>query len=186
MGIYFQLGLEHITDINGYDHILFILVLCCKYDFSRLKQLALLVTAFTIGHSISLLLSTLNTIAVPPSVVEFLIPVSILLTALYYFFFEKTNRLAEYSMTSLFGLIHGMGFSLYLQAILGKAESIFLPLLLFNIGLEIGQLSIVVAYLAILLVMVRLLGVEQKRFESLLIGIALCSSYFLAQERIFW
>ncbi len=144
--IYLQLGLEHIADIKAYDHILFIVALCAVYQIREWKKIAILVTAFTIGHSLTLILSVLNITIVNASIIELLIPVTILLTCIYNILeIKKTkkNTYIKYIIALFFGLIHGWGFSNYLKSLLGMEENILIPLLGFNIGLEIGQLFIV-------------------------------------------
>jgi hypothetical protein len=149
--IYLQLGYQHITDINGYDHILFVIALCAIYRMSDWKKILYLVTAFTIGHSITLALAVLKLIEYSTDLIEFLIPVTIILTCFANFFHRSTESILNpekfsrirYFFTMIFGLIHGMGFSNYLKSLFGKDESIVMQLLAFNIGLEIGQLFIV-------------------------------------------
>ncbi len=148
---YLQLGFSHITDLEGYDHILFIAALCLVYDIKDWKKIAWLVTAFTIGHTITLALSTLEIIRFNKNLVEILILITIILTCLFNINtdFRNTNTIKKkfldlrYPMAIGFGLIHGLGFSSYLKSLLGKEQSIFNQLLAFNIGLEIGQLLIV-------------------------------------------
>ena len=134
-------------DMNGSDHMLFILALVIRYMASDWKKILLLVTSFTIGHSITLALSTLDWIYFPMYIIELLIPITILLTALSNLFVKDFSYAAKYHiiyyLALFFGLIHGLGFSNYLKSLLGKEESILLPLFSFNLGLELGQLLIV-------------------------------------------
>jgi hypothetical protein len=167
--IYLQLGYNHITDVNGYDHILFVIALCAIYRVSDWKKILYLVTAFTIGHSITLALAALDFIEYSTDLIEFLIPVTIILTCFANFFHRSTESVlnlekfsnSRYLFAIMFGLIHGMGFSNYLKSLLGKDESIVLQLLAFNIGLEIGQLFIVVV--AITLSFLVLNGLKLKK-----------------------
>ena len=141
---YFQLGFEHITDINGYDHMLFLLALCAAYIYTDWKKILVLVTAFTLGHSITLSLAVLNIIPVNSAWIEFLIPVTIVLTAgKNVVLKQEKSSVATYLMALAFGLIHGMGFSNYLRSLLG--DELLLPLFSFNIGIEVGQLLVVLA-----------------------------------------
>ena len=186
---YLKLGFSHITDLNGYDHILFIVGLCAIYELRDWKKVLLLVTAFTIGHSITLALATLKIVSLRSNVIEFLIPITILLTAIGNFFYkskvsrlnikntkEKPDRL-RYSMALLFGLIHGLGFSNFLRSLLGKEESILQPLLAFNIGLELGQLLIVLILLIIASICSVFFKVAKRDWNlvvsSMVIGIAI-------------
>lgn len=145
--MYGRLGFKHIIDLGGVDHIVFVLALTLRYTWSDWKKLLVLVTSFTIGHSLTLALSTLSFIDISVNWVEFLIPVTILITAVSNFWvkdFEfKQAYSTHYGLALFFGLIHGLGFSNYLKSLLGKEASLLGPLFSFNIGLEIGQLLIV-------------------------------------------
>lgn len=157
MQVYFQLGIQHICDWQGYDHILFLLALVANYTHRNLRRIAILITAFTIGHATTLALAALDILPVNQPLVEMLIAVTILLTALQNIVFQWRNRdLAQmrtpagqwqYGIALVFGLIHGMGFSNYFRTLLGEAENIVLPLLGFNFGIEAGQIIIVTAIL---------------------------------------
>jgi len=182
----FQLGWQHILDFNGYDHILFVLVLCCSYTLKEWKKILILVTAFTVGHSITLALAAFKFVQVNSSWIEFLIPVSILATALYNLPKRRKQRSVTYLyvITLLFGLIHGLGFSNYLQSLLGKETNIVGPLLSFNIGLEFGQLLIV--FFAILLseLMLKIFRVTQRDWSFFLSSAVIGISFIMALERI--
>lgn len=177
---YLQLGFNHITDSLGYDHILFIMALCTVYTLIDWKKVIVLVTAFTIGHSITLALSTLGFVNVNPDWIELLIPVTIVITAALNFFYvvpkasfspnEKSSQV-RYPIALFFGLIHGLGFSNYLRTLLGKEADIVNPLLGFNIGLELGQLIIVFIILSIAFVMIELLRVQRVNWINILSGI---------------
>lgn len=124
--LYFVLGKDHILDYaNGYDHILFVVALCAIYLARDWKKILVLVTAFTIGHSVTLALATLNVISIDSKLVEFLIPLTIFITAFGNLFRREESYSVKpiqtnYLLALCFGLIHGMGFSNYLKAILGK------------------------------------------------------------------
>lgn len=173
---YLQLGLEHISDLAAYDHMLFLLALCAIYRVDQWKQVLILVTAFTLGHSITLALAVYKLVSVPGNIIEFLIPVTILLTCIYNFFtnpeeIKGTKLRLNYLMAVVFGLIHGLGFSNYLRMLLGKEESLFKPLLAFNIGLELGQLLIVGAIMVLLLLVLHVLKVKHRVWNYVLSGI---------------
>jgi len=147
--LWFQTGFEHITDLAGYDHMLFLLILCSVYSFRNWDWL-ILITAFTIGHCITLALSVLNIIRLPSSLIEFSIPLTILISAIFRWIqvekdenqsYHKDQKV--YAVTLLFGLIHGLGFSNMLRSLLGSQADILQPLLFFNLGLEVGQIVIV-------------------------------------------
>jgi hypothetical protein len=180
--IYLRLGFDHITDPSGYDHILFVVALCAVYTYQQWRQVLILVTAFTIGHSITLALATLQLIHYKTELIELLIPITILITAVTNFFFQEPksrrslaaqspNRSWRYSLALTFGLIHGMGFSNYLRSLLGREAAIVKPLLAFNIGLEIGQLVTVGLVLALAYVLINLVHVSRFRWTLIVSGI---------------
>jgi uncharacterized membrane protein YfcA len=144
--LYLKLGLTHVLDWQAYDHILFLIVLVAAYNFSNWKRIFILVSLFTIGHTISLLLANYSVVAVSSKWIEFLIPVTILVAAVYNLFTSgKINRSEKaalfYVITVFFGLIHGFGFATYYKMINGGYE--ILPLLEFALGIEFAQLIIV-------------------------------------------
>ncbi|MCU0354552.1 MAG: HupE/UreJ family protein [Cytophagales bacterium] len=176
---YLILGFDHITDVNGYDHILFIVALCAVYQMTDWKRILVLVTAFTVGHSITLALATMQLFTYRSDVIEFLIPVTIFITAfgnLAHKFpkseIEPDTRppRLRYVMALLFGLIHGLGFSNFLRSMLGREQSIVQPLLAFNIGLELGQLIIVGLLVGAAFAANRLLGVPRRDWNLILSG----------------
>ena len=150
--VYLQLGFEHITDPGGLDHILFVAVLTAT-NIDRPKHLFWLVTAFTLGHSLTLALATLRVVSVGSTLVEILIPLTIIATCVLNAATWKPSGAPSarggrgdrlrYGLAAGFGLVHGLGFSSFLRAALGGEESILLPLFAFNTGLEVGQLTIV-------------------------------------------
>jgi HupE / UreJ protein len=172
---YLTLGFEHITALNGYDHILFVVALCAIYSFEEWKKVLILITAFTIGHSVTLALATLNVISFQKDVVELLIPITIFITALGNYFQDKKGQVQSpklrYGLAVGFGLIHGMGFSSYLRSLLGSSENITMPLFAFNVGLEIGQLIIVAVALVIGFVFVGIVNIKRFTWNHLISGI---------------
>ncbi len=180
---YFQLGFEHITDLNGYDHMLFLLALCSAYVYSDWKKILVLVTAFTLGHSITLALAVLNIIPVNSAWIEFLIPVTIVATAAKNLLAKQEKAaIATYLMALVFGLIHGMGFSNYLRSLLG--DELLMPLFAFNIGLEIGQLIVVSIIFGLQYVVVNTISVKPKLWNVTVSLIAGAISLLLAAQRI--
>lgn len=166
--LYLRLGFKHIIDLGGVDHILFVLALTLRYIWSDWKKILILVTAFTVGHSLTLGLSTLSLIDIPVNWIEFLIPVTILITAISNFWVQdfefKQRYSAHYGMALFFGLIHGVGFSNYLKSLLGKEDSLLGPLFSFNIGLEIGQILIVMVILALSYGILGILKIPRKMY----------------------
>ena len=147
--LWFQTGFEHITDIAGYDHMLFLLVLCSIYRFKNWDWVVL-ITAFTVGHSITLALSVLQVVKIPSALIELAIPVTILISAVFRWLQMERNEnqvfvkdQKVYAVALFFGFIHGLGFSNMLRSLLGGEADILQPLLFFNLGLEVGQLLIV-------------------------------------------
>lgn len=190
--VYLQLGFRHIIDIKGLDHILFVLALCSIYGLKDWKAVAVLITAFTVGHSITLLLATFNVLVFSSSFVELAIPFTILLTCISNFTHKfprystqvASTSLFRYPLTLAFGLIHGMGFSTYLRSLLGGEQAIWSPLLSFNIGLECGQLLIVVVMLAISTVVCELLNVRKHDWNLILSGIIAGMALMLIQLQL--
>ena len=190
--LYFGLGKSHILDYaNGYDHIIFVVALCALYLTREWKQVLILVTAFTIGHSITLALSTLRIISVKVELIEFLIPLTIFITAVSNLFKNENNLTSRsvqlnYFFAGFFGLIHGLGFSSYLRSILGKDETILTQLFAFNLGLEFGQLVIVAIFMAAAFILVDLFGLNRRDWKmvisSAIAGIALV----LMKENMYW
>ena len=179
---YLRLGFAHITDLAGYDHILFIIALCAGYGLRDWRRVLLLVTAFTVGHSITLALATMRLFAYRTEVIEWLIPVTILVTALGNLVAGgksdgKSDHgapdrypYARYGLALLFGLIHGLGFSNFLRSMLGREAGIVPPLLAFNVGLEIGQLLIVGLILGLAEAATRLFGVTRRDWNLVVSG----------------
>ena len=186
--IWFSTGLQHIVDLSGYDHILFVTLLVLTYYFNKWGKLLLLISAFTIGHSISLALSVSNQIHLAPALVEFFIALSILLTAIYHLVnYKKTdpkNSVFLLFIVIFFGLIHGLGFSYLLKSMLGKEESVFLPLFYFNLGLEVGQLIVVFTVLAVSLLLAFVFKFPYKLYKFILVGIIGIVSLKITIERL--
>jgi len=187
--LYFKLGLQHILDLQGFDHILFILSLCAVFVARDWLKILLLVTAFTLGHSLTLALATFEVIQIRSEVIEFLIPVTIAFTALATLIKPKPNSgkgiQLNYLLALFFGLIHGMGFSNYLRSLLGKEASIWQPLLAFNVGLEIGQIVIVAAFLLITS-LVHLAGMNRKEWTLIVSAFILGVACMLMLQTKFW
>ncbi len=187
-GLFFQMGYEHIADLKGIDHIMFVAALCIRYQFADWKKLLWLVTAFTIGHSITLALSVFNILNYSTSWIEFLIPVTIVITAISNVFVKKFVYKAKfpliYFFALFFGLIHGLGFSNYLKSLLSKGENIVPELLAFNLGLEAGQLLIVLSILFISLIFVYLFKVNRREYILYISGGIFAIALQMALERI--
>ncbi|MBX9783770.1 MAG: HupE/UreJ family protein [Chitinophagaceae bacterium] len=186
-GFYFKEGIFHITDWKGYDHILFVMALCLPYLIKDRRQILILITAFTIGHSITLALSVFNSIIVSSKWVEFLIPVTICITALENLAqknADKKHSAIRYISALVFGLIHGLGFSNYLKSMLGKDESIITQLLAFNIGLEAGQLFIVMLVVLLSFISVQILNTRRREWTVFMSGGIFGLAFVMALQRL--
>jgi hypothetical protein len=167
---YLRLGLHHIADLRGYDHILFVAALTVAYRPSEWRRVLWLVTAFTLGHSITLALATLKLVRVNSALVETGIALTIVISSLMAISLAirgqdtpaAKGQALRYALAAAFGLIHGLGFSTFLRSLLGDEESIFVPLLSFNIGLELGQLLIVAIVLALGVLAERILKIARR------------------------
>lgn len=190
--LWFSTGLEHILDFSGYDHILFVTLLVFTYPFREWKKMALLVSAFTLGHCCSLALSVIKGIHIKPEVIEFLIALSILVSAIYNLITykkvvnTKRNGVFIFLVVVVFGLIHGLGFSYLLRSMLGAEQNVLLPLLYFNLGLEAGQLIIVLIVILFSLLLASLIKKWPFNVYKLiivcsigLIALRICAQRFL-------
>jgi len=171
---YVKQGINHITDINGFDHMLFIVSLCAVYKLEQWRNILVLITAFTIGHSITLALTALDFIHVNHNLVELLIPVTILLTCIFNVLKPQKGKSLislNYALALFFGLIHGMGFSNFFKTMMmGISDNIVFPLLAFNIGIEIGQLMIIAVFLIVLVIFTRLMQVRHREWMLFISG----------------
>jgi hypothetical protein len=143
-----EYGMNHVLDVNAYDHVLFLIVLTIPYLFKDWKRVLLLVSVFTIGHTLSLTLAAYGAFSVSDELVEFLIPVTILIVALFNVFTAGKGAQREkvgvlFISTLFFGLVHGMGFAREFRMFVGNSESKLVPLLEFALGIEIAQVIIV-------------------------------------------
>lgn len=184
---YFSLGWQHIVSWDALDHILFIIVLSAVYMLSDWKQVLILITAFTIGHSITLALSVFDIIRVPDKWVEFLIPCTIVITAVTNLFQKnftyKFIRL-NYYLALFFGLIHGMGFANTIRFILSADQQIGVNLFAFNIGLEAGQIIIVSLILLVALVFVHYIKIKRREWVIFLSAAVFSLALRMAIERL--
>ena len=203
--VYLDLGFHHIVDLGANDHILFVVALSAGYALTHWKELLILVTAFTVGHSVTLALATLRLVSVSSALVEVLIPLTIVVTGLYNVVEGRIGRdppdavdapaengqrpsprarHIKYALALFFGLIHGLGFSTFLRAVLGEEESITLPLFSFNVGLEFGQILILSAVLVLTWAVVRGIGVKAGRWALVLSGTTTVAALVMLWERI--
>ena len=187
--LYLKLGLEHIADFKGYDHILFIITLCAVYQVRHWKKILILITAFTIGHSTSLVMATFNLVRIPGDWIEFLIPATIIFTAIGNILqrkeaYSSLHHIYKYSLALFFGLIHGLGFSNYLRAMLSEEDSIVGPLFSFNLGIEIGQILVVSVFILAGVILMNGFKVKSREWNLVVSGAGLGISLILFFERI--
>jgi hypothetical protein len=184
--LYFELGWQHILDWKGYDHILFVMVLCGTYLLSDWRKVLILVTAFTVGHSITLALSVFKLVHINTSLIEFLIPVTILVTASSNILAGKSKPKGmqlKYILALFFGLIHGLGFSNYLNSLLGKSTNIVAELFAFNVGLEFGQIVIVISILLTSFILTNIFKIKRWDWNFFLSSAIFGISFIMAAER---
>ena len=184
-------GLFHVLDWNAYDHVLFLVALAVVYDFKNWKKLIWLISLFTIGHTLSLILAAYKIVLVDTKWIEFLIPVTIIITAVVNILYVKNTTKQLKTNTNLvfalfFGLIHGLGFSGYFKMIIGTSESKFLPLLEFALGVEIAQIIVVLIILILGFIFQTLFRFSKRDYiliiSSIVIGIVLP----ILKATIFW
>lgn len=174
---YLKLGFEHIANLNGYDHILFLIALSAVYQINQWKKILILVTAFTIGHSITLFLVSFDFFSIPSKVIKFLIPMTILITSLQNVMgLKQTGNISSmnknYFVALFFGLIHGMDFSNYFKALIMSPDEIVIPLLGFNIGIELGQLLIVLFIVFISFIFLCIIKLKHYKWTLFISGAA--------------
>ncbi len=188
---YLKLGFEHISNLAGYDHIMFLVALCAVYTVGQWRHVLILVTAFTIGHSVTLSLATFDVLTIPSDIIKFLIPVTIFLTAINNVFSPPPNVRSpkirrNYFMALFFGFIHGMDFSNYFKALIGEFGSIFQPLLAFNLGIELGQLLVVLGIFLLAYLALTLLKFKPREWNLFISGAAAGMSLLSMIENKFW
>ena len=185
--LWFTAGFQHILDWNGYDHILYVMVLCVLFSIKEWKPLLVLISAFTIGHSLTLAASAFHIITFKQIIIEVLIPITIITTCLSNIYFKNKhgiNYLLNYALALFFGFIHGMGFSNILTSLLGKEESILLPLISFNIGLEIGQLCIITFMLLFSIFLIRFTRIKPTVWVTSVSSFVLIIASYLFIQRL--
>lgn len=188
---YLTLGFEHISDLRGYDHMLFIVTLCAIYKLAEWKQLLILVTAFTVGHSVTLALSALDVIRVPSQLIELLIPITIFATSIYNITARRDDPRSfaravhfNYAIALFFGFIHGMGFSNYFRALMMDASDVVFPLFAFNVGIELGQILIVIAFFLIYWILAKVFTIKHREWTLFISGAGGGVSLILILEKV--
>jgi hypothetical protein len=184
---YFKMGWEHIISKDALDHQLFILALACVYTLKDMRRVLILVTAFTIGHSLTLALSVYDVIRFSGKWVEFLIPCTIFITALNNIIqIDSAGKSAKinYYLALCFGLIHGMGFANAIRMMLAKDQTIGWGLFGFNVGLEVGQIFCVAIILITGILFLNLLKVNRRDWVFFLSAGVFALALKMAFERL--
>lgn len=187
--LFFGFGIDHILNTGALDHLLFIMVLCAVYLITDWKKLLVLITAFTIGHSLTLALSVYDVVRFNSTWVEFLIPLTIVLTALYNLTLAgkavpRQKIQINYLLALFFGLVHGMGFANNIRFMLADSQSILLPLLGFNLGLELGQIIVVSILLLLSFWAIKLMKLQHRYWAMGLSLIGLVAGAIMSVQRI--
>ena len=178
--LYFTLGLEHVLDWQAYDHVLFIIVLCASYTIASWKRLLVLVSLFTLGHTLSLFLTHYEVVAVSATWIEFLIPITIIFTGLYNISqlkrrFKEQKVIILFIVTLFFGLIHGFGFGRYFNQINDDKE--IMPLIEFALGIEVSQVIIVMIVMILAYIAQNFFRLKQRDWimivSSMVVGMAI-------------
>ena len=186
---WFFIGFDHIMDIQALDHTLFILALVVAYDSSQIKKIIFLITAFTIGHSVTLVLSALELISFNQKIIEFSIPLTIFLTALNNIVNRKESKKkfvsSNYIIGLVFGLIHGLGFANYLKALLFKGNVVF-ELFAFNVGIEIAQIILVFVFLFLSFLFSRFVFSKREDWVLFISSLIMGVSLMLISNAKFW
>ncbi|MCH2218339.1 MAG: HupE/UreJ family protein [Flavobacteriales bacterium] len=176
-----ELGFKHVLDFNGYDHILFLIVLAVIFSFSQWKKVLLMITFFTVGHTFTLGLATYQIVTIKETVIEFLIPITILITAvvniLKFSINSSKRKKTNLFFALFFGLIHGLGFSNFLRVTLGRSEDKLIPMLEFALGIELAQIVIVLSVLILGTVLIHFFRVSKRDWvvitSAIVIGITI-------------
>ncbi|MBB1283903.1 HupE/UreJ family protein [Flavisolibacter sp. BT320] len=184
---YFNIGWHHIMTLEALDHILFVAALSAIYLLKDWKQVLILITAFTVGHAITLFLSAKELVRVDIATVEFLVPCTIALTAIFNLFQKSFTPKAvriNYFLALFFGLIHGMAFAETLRMILATDQSFALAMFSFSLGLEAGQILVVLLMLVLAQVLIQLFKVERRHWVIFLSAAVFSLSLQMALERV--
>jgi len=187
--LYINLGLTHVLDWKAYDHVLFLVVLTIFYSFKDWKKVLWLITAFTLGHTLSLTLSVYRLVYVDMDIIEFLIPLTILITAIYNVLRVNTppkNIKINALFALIFGLIHGIGFSSYFKILVDENEDKLLPLIEFAVGIEIAQIIVVIFVLLLSFLVLQIFKRSKRDWILIVSSIVIGFVIPMLIERKFW
>ena len=188
--LYGTLGLNHVLDLSAYDHLLFLIVLAVIFKFPQWKKVLWMITFFTLGHSITLGLASYGILNIRLDIVEFLIPITILITGVFNIIniskSHKGNEKINLLFALFFGLVHGLGFSSYFRLMIGKEEDKLFPLLEFALGIEVAQMMIVIGILIIGTFMQNICKVSKRDWIVITSAIVIWEVLPMIYNRIFW
>lgn len=182
---YLSLGLWHVLDFGAYDHMLFITIMLVNVSFTEWKKALKLVTCFTLGHSLTLAITLLWKPFLSAEIVEFLIPITILISALFALrqqSKESKSNAIQYFLITFFGLVHGMGFAGYLGSLLPKGAEIWWMLLGFNVGIEVAQIVVAFVVLAVLYLISLTTKQTTRIVQTVISVVGVVISVFLAVQ----
>jgi hypothetical protein len=185
--IWFKLGTEHLMEPGAMDHFLFLAILAVSYPPTEWKKILWLILAFTIGHGLSMLLGTTFDLPLPEKWIEIGIALTILLSAIIHFPRTQYKALAlpfAFGSVLVFGLIHGLGFSMQLRSLLGNGDSLMQPLIYFNLGLEAAQNTIVISVIGFSLLLTAVTKVPGSVFKFIIICFSGLTALFMTAERL--
>ncbi|PQB03124.1 HupE / UreJ protein [Polaribacter filamentus] len=188
--LYFKMGLNHVLDFSAIDHILFLIVLTVVFSFKQWKKVLWLVTLFTLGHSLSLALAAFEIVQISVDLIEFLIPLTIFITAVINLFTAKKTSKGKENINLVFalffGLIHGLGFSNYFKMMIGQEEDKVLPLLEFALGIEAAQVIIVLSILSLGFFFQNVFNVNRRDWILVFSSIVIGFSIQMMIDSVFW
>lgn len=188
--LYFKMGLNHVLDFSAIDHILFLIVLTVVFSFKQWKKVLWLITLFTLGHSLSLGLAAFEIVEISLDLIEFLIPLTIFITAVINLFTAKKTSKGKENINLVFalffGLIHGLGFSNYFKMMIGQEEDKVLPLLEFALGIEAAQVIIVLSILSLGFFFQNVFNVNRRDWILVFSSIVIGFSIQMMIDSVFW
>ena len=184
------MGLNHVLDFTAYDHILFLIVLAVVFNFNQWKKVIWLISFFTIGHTVTLALAAYGILNIRVDIIEFLIPLTIFITGVVNVLQTKKTSSGKENINLFFalffGLIHGLGFSNYFKAMIGREEDKLAPLLEFALGIEVAQIIIVFGILVLGTLLQNFLNVSKRDWILVTSSIVIGFSVSMMIERVFW
>ena len=188
---YFQLGMKHILAFSGLDHVLFIVALCSIYVLKDWRRVLILIIAFTVGHSITLVVATFSAVPIRIEIIKFLIAVTVFVTAFVNLFkkqfvFEPKRFQKRYLLALAFGLVHGFEFSTYFNSISGSETGVGIQLLAVDVGIAVGQIIVVLVFLAISYILINLFNVPRKDLNLVVSAGIAAIAITLMMDTKFW